>query len=302
LLDSAATIIGAMVVAPLMGPAISASVGTVLGDDRLATRGLKLQVAGLLLAVAVAATVGFLLKGTFLLPPDLDVRAVPQVAERTAPTFLSLFLALGSGIAGAISVMRNAGSALVGVAIAVALVPPAATAGLGIAWGYSLVTLAAGTLVLVNLLAINRSALVLFTLAGYRPVSAEGVDPSDVRRRVRRRLVGIVAGIVLLSVILGAVTVGEFYTHEVELEVATEAQAMLDDPAYEGLNYEGVVSEFHFVQYATGEGYEVEIVVGVEEGTTVPPDPAERVDARLSEATGLDLSVRVAFLDEQVSA
>jgi uncharacterized hydrophobic protein (TIGR00341 family) len=301
LLDSAATIIGAMLVAPLMGPAIAASVGTVLGDERLAARGVALQVTGLLLAVAVAAVVGWLLEGTFLLPPDLDIRTVPQVAERTSPTFLSLFLALGSGIAGAISVMRNAGSALVGVAIAVALIPPAATAGLGIAWGYPLVVATAGTLVLVNLLAINLSALVLFTLAGYRPVPTEGLDHSAVRRGVLRRLGGIVAGMLLLSVVLGGVTVGEFATHQIETEVATEAQAMLDEPAYEGLVYEGIESEFHFVQYATGSGYEVEIFVGVEEGTDVPPDLAERFDARLSEATGLDLSVRVAFLDEQFS-
>src|SRR6056297_1400533 len=202
LLDSAATIIGAMVVAPLMGPAITASVGAVLGDERLAARGVRLQVSGLLLAVVVAAVLGFLLRGTFLLPPDLDVQAVPQITERTSPSFLSLFLALGSGIAGAISVIRNAGSALVGVAIAVALIPPAATAGLGIAWGLPLIAVAAGTLVLVNLLAINLSALVLFTLAGYRPLSAHTLDQSAVRRGVLKRIGGIVVAILPLSVVL----------------------------------------------------------------------------------------------------
>ncbi|MFC7132188.1 MULTISPECIES: TIGR00341 family protein [Salinibaculum] len=301
LLDSAATIIGAMVVAPLMGPAITASVGTVLGDERLAARGVALQISGLILAIAIAAVVGFLLKGTFLLPPDLDVRTISQVAERTSPTFLSLFLALGSGIAGAISVMRSAGSALVGVAIAVALVPPAATAGLGIAWGFELIAIAAGTLVLVNLLAINLSALVLFALAGYRPIPAEGLNQAVIRWDVRKRVIGIIVGILLLSVVLGAVTVGEFATHEIELEVRSETQTLLDEPAYEGLRYEGIENEFHFVQYAAGRGYEVEVIVGVEEGTDIPPDLAQQLDARLSEATGLDLSVRVAFLNEQVS-
>ena len=62
------------------------------------------------------------------------------------------------------------------------------------------------------------------------------------------------------------------------------------------------MSEFHFVQYLTGSGYKVEVVVGVEEGTDIPPDLARQLDERLSEATGLDLSVRVAFLNEQVSA
>ncbi|KTG07922.1 hypothetical protein AUR64_01415 [Haloprofundus marisrubri] len=299
--DSAATIIGAMVVAPLMGPAITASVGTVLGDERLASRGVTFQVFGLCLAIAVGATMGFLLKDTFMLPPELDIREIPQVAERTTPTFLSLFLALGSGIAGAISVMRNAGSALVGVAIAVALIPPAATAGLGLAWGFDGVALAAGTLVLVNLLAINLSALVLFYLAGYRPVGDESFDQRAIRRSVIKRLAGIGVGMLLLSVVLGGVTAAEYLTHEIEIELTREAAAMLDDPEYDGLNYEGITTEFDFVDYATSEAYEIEILVGVEEGTAVPPDLAQQFDDHLTEATGLDIAVRVGFLDEQVS-
>src|SRR6056297_1839761 len=181
LLDSAATIIGAMVVAPLMGPAISASVGTILDDPEMAARGVTLQVAGLLAAILTAAVLGWLLRQTVLIPPALDVRSIPQVAERTSPNVLSLFLALGSGIAGAISIIRGAGSALVGVAIAVALIPPAATAGLGIAFGLPGVAIAAAVLVLVNLLAINLSALILFYLSGFKPLGAgkfEGVKAS----------------------------------------------------------------------------------------------------------------------------
>jgi uncharacterized membrane protein len=197
--------------------------------------------------------------------------------------------------------MRNAGSALVGVAIAVALVPPAATAGLGIAWGYGAVAVAAATLVLVNLLAIDLSALVVFYLAGYRPVDDPAFDQRAIRRSVLRRLGGIVAGMLLLSVVLGAVTVGEFLTNEIELEWQNEARAMLDEPEYEGLNYEGTTSEFSVVDYFRDEGYEMEVVVGVERGTTVPPDLAQRLDDRLTEETGFPLTVRVAFLDEQVS-
>ena len=99
LLDSAATVVGAMVVAPLMGPAISASIGTVLNDRKLVSRGIKLQVVGLLLAIAVGAVIGILLKDSVLLSPDLDITKIPQIAERTDLTFISLLLALGTGIA-----------------------------------------------------------------------------------------------------------------------------------------------------------------------------------------------------------
>ena len=61
LLDSAATVTGAMVVAPLMGPAISVSVGTVINDKKLVSRGVELRVVGLLVAIAVSAIIGVLL-------------------------------------------------------------------------------------------------------------------------------------------------------------------------------------------------------------------------------------------------
>src|SRR6056297_3051672 len=203
LLDSAATIIGAMVVAPLMGPAISASVGAILDEPKMASRGVTLQVTGLIAAIVTAAIMGWLLQQTALIPPALDIRTIPQVAERTSPNFLSLFLALGSGLAGAISIIRGAGSALVGVAIAVALVPPAATSGLGIAFGLPGVAIAAAVLVLVNLLAINLSALILFYLSGFKPLGAgkfEGVKAS-----VFSRIIYIAIGIAVLSLVLGGV-------------------------------------------------------------------------------------------------
>lgn len=61
--------------------------------------------------------------------------SLSEVRERLRPDFLSLVVALGSGVAGVYSLMSGVSSALVGVAIAVALIPPAATVGIGIAWG-----------------------------------------------------------------------------------------------------------------------------------------------------------------------
>ncbi|SFR99389.1 hypothetical protein SAMN05216559_2200 [Halomicrobium zhouii] len=82
---------------------------------------------------------------------------------------------------------------------------------------------------------------------------------------------------------------------------AEGTRALLEQPGYQGLNYDGVATDFSYVQYALGTDYEVEISVGVERGASVPPDLAQRLDDRLTEATGVDLTVRVAFLDEQVS-
>ncbi len=208
--DSEATIVGAMVIAPLMGPALSASIGTVLGDRDLASRGVALQTAGLLLVVATAALLGWALRETMIVPPATDLEAIPQVRERLTPNFLSLFLALGSGTAGALSLVRNAGTTLVGVAIAVALVPPAATAGLAVAWGLPLAAAEASVLVLVNLLAINLSALVLLWAAGYRPERSS--ETAAVRRTLLSRLATIAAVLAVLSVVLAGVTYASFGT------------------------------------------------------------------------------------------
>ena len=299
LLDSAATIIGAMVVAPLMGPAISASVGTILDDPDMAARGVTLQVVGLVAAILTAALMGWLLQGTILIPPDLDIRTIPQVAERTSPNFLSLFLALGSGLAGAISIMRGAGSALVGVAIAVALVPPAATSGLGIAFGLPGVAIAAAVLVVVNLLAINLSALILFWLAGFKPLDAGKFE--GVRASVASRIVVIAVGIAVLSVVLGAVTWTTFQAQSFEQRTQAELEGRFDEAAVEGVELVSVTVDYEPDDILLGNEPVVNVLVGVPRDQSIPPDLAQRWDDALSAEFGRDVVVRVGFVEAQVS-
>ncbi|MFD1514053.1 TIGR00341 family protein [Halomarina rubra] len=299
LLDSAATIIGAMVVAPLMGPAISASVGTVLDDQRMAARGVRLQVVGLLAAIATGAVMGWLLQFTILIPPDLDILTVPQIVERTNPNFLSLFLALGSGLAGAISIMRGSGSTLVGVAIAVALIPPAATAGLGLAFGPFGVAVGASVLVLVNLLAINLSALVLFYLAGFRPLDADQVE--GVRRSVVSRIAVIAVGIVVLSVVLGAVTWTTFQTESYAAQAQNEIQQEFDRVDAEGVELVSVEVAYEPVDLVLGNEPEVDVLIGIPRDVQAPPDLAQRLDDHLTEQLGRDVVVRMGFVEAEVS-
>ncbi|WP_137290024.1 TIGR00341 family protein [Natronorubrum halophilum] len=299
LLDSAATIIGAMVVAPLMGPALSASVGVVVDDDALARRGIFLQVVGIAVAVATAAVIGWALRGTVLLPPGFDITTVPEIRERITPSVLALFLALGSGVAGVISLVRNVGSVLVGVAIAVALVPPAATAGLGIAWGHPAVVLTAGTLVLVNVLSINLTALILLWLSGYRPHRTERID--HVYGQLRSRIVVILVAIAVLSVVLGGVTYGTYQTAAVEHDIRTELEAMSDDPEYEGLYFQESDVEYELVDVYTGGRASVTVLVERPPGEQEPPDFADVVRDRLESATDVDLEVAVELVDTQRS-
>ncbi|RQG99947.1 TIGR00341 family protein [Natrarchaeobius oligotrophus] len=299
LLDSAATIIGAMVVAPLMGPALAASVGVVVDDDELAARGVFLQVAGLVAAVATAALIGWLLRGTILLAPGFDITTVPQIRERITPDLLALFLALGSGVAGVVSLVRNVGSVLVGVAIAVALVPPAATVGLGVAWGHPTVVVTAGTLVLVNLLSINLTALIVLWLSGYRPHRGSKVE--HVYGRLRSRVVVLVVAIAVLSVVLGGVTYGTYQTAAVEHDVKTELEAMSDDPAYGGLEFREERVEYELVDVYAGNRPQVTVLVERPPGQTEPSDFADDVRERLETAAGIQLEVAIELVDTRRS-
>ncbi|MFO7833080.1 MAG: TIGR00341 family protein [Halohasta sp.] len=299
LLDSAATIIGAMVVAPLMGPAVSASVGTILDDPGMTRRGVRLQIVGLVAAIATAAVMGWLLQQTVLVPPELDIRTIPQVAERTSPNFLSLFLALGSGIAGSLSIMRGSGSTLVGVAIAVALVPPAATSGLGIAFGLTGVAIAGAVLVVVNLLAINVSALTLFWVAGFKPLDAGAFE--GVRASIVSRIVVIAVAIALLSIVLGAVTWTTFQTQAFEQQTRSELQQQFDEADIEGVELVSVTVDYEPIDLLLGNEPRVNVLVGVPRDQEVPPDLAQRWDDQLTAEFDRDVVVRVGFIETQVS-
>jgi len=129
LLNSPATVVGSMVIAPLIGPAMSAAVGTVVDDEEMFRRGVRMQVLGVAVAIAAATLFAFALRWLALVPPGLDPLDLAEVSERLAPNVLVLVVAIGAGLAGIISLMTGVSAALVGVMIAVALIPPAAAVG-----------------------------------------------------------------------------------------------------------------------------------------------------------------------------
>ena len=301
LLDSAATIIGAMVVAPLMGPAISASIGTVLFNRKLASRGIKMQVIGLLLAIAVSFVIGILLKDSILLPSYLDIAKIPQIAERTNPTFISLFLALGAGTAGVLSVIRSQGSALVGVAIAIALIPPAAASGLGLAWGLPAVAIPAAVLVLVNLLSINVSALIMLWISGFRPVDVKA--SVSARKSVLANVMFLVIILAFLSTAFVLATNASVQTDTIRKEVNNEMTALLADPEYHNINLSlsTVTVDYGSSDLWLKKPVYISININRRAYQQVPQDLASEAYERLTKATGKEIILRIGFVETQTS-
>ncbi|ACU71628.1 conserved hypothetical protein [Catenulispora acidiphila DSM 44928] len=123
--DSTATVIGAMIVAPLMTPILGSALAFVLVDRRHLIRSVLLVVAGSASVIAVGYLVGWI--GA---PPD-DFAGNSQVASRISPHLIDLLAALATGTAGAFALARaDVSDALPGVAIAISLVPPLAVTGL----------------------------------------------------------------------------------------------------------------------------------------------------------------------------
>jgi uncharacterized hydrophobic protein (TIGR00341 family) len=230
LLDSPATVVGSMVIAPLIGPAMSAAVGTVVDDGDLFSRGVRLQFVGLTVSVVAAAAFAFLVQAVNFVPPGLDPTNIDQVRERLEPDFLSLVVALGAGTAGAISLTAGVSSAIVGVMIAVALVPPAATVGIGLAFGLPGVALPAGVLAVVNGLSVNLAALLVLWYLGYRPEYF--FRHEEARAATIKRVSVLLALIAVLSLFLGGVTLDTVQNAQTEDEIRASVGAVFEDGAY----------------------------------------------------------------------
>jgi uncharacterized hydrophobic protein (TIGR00341 family) len=229
LLDSPAVVVGSMVIAPLIGPAMTANVGTVVDDHEMFVRGVKLQAIGLGLAVASATVFALLVRYANVIPPLADVTSVGQIRERVAPDFLSLVVALGAGAAGVVSLTSGVSTALVGVMIAVALIPPAATVGIGIAWGQPLVSLGSAVLVLVNVLSINLAVLAGLWYQGYRP--EHWFQEGDARSATVKRIGVLALSILILSAFLGGVTFDSYQQATTESDIRESIEGSVDPPA-----------------------------------------------------------------------
>ena len=293
LLDSPATVVGSMVIAPLIGPAMAAAVGSVIDDAELFRRGVSLQLLGVGLAVVSATLFAAFVRAANLVPPGLDPLSLSEIEERLAPSVLSLAVALGAGVAGAVSLMTGVSTALVGVMIAVALIPPAATVGIGVAYGEPALAVGSAVLVAVNVLSINLAALVVLWYAGYRPEQFFRHDRARVA--TLKRVAVLVAAIALLSVFLGGVTYDSYRMASTEQEIRDGVTTELEEPAYSG--YELVDLEIDVETERLLFHRPTRIVAT----TGAPPDArdglAEGIRTRLAAEYGIEVDVRILYVE-----
>lgn len=160
--NSVAIIIGAMVIAPLLGPNVALALGTTLGDLSLLRRALLTALAGIAAATALSMIIGAL----WHVDPELS-----EVASRTRVRLADTAVALASGCAGALASTTGAPAALIGVMVAVALLPPLVTFGLLLGGGHPALAMGALSLFLLNLICVNLAGVATFLVQGIHPAS-----------------------------------------------------------------------------------------------------------------------------------
>ena len=192
--DSTATVIGAMIVAPLMTPILGIVLAVVLTDGRNLLRCLGLVVLGAVVVIGIAWLLGH------FVPYPVVASTNSQVAARVNPRIVDLVAALATGAVGAVALARSdISDTLPGVAIAISLVPPLSVVGLTLESGAPRQAAGAALLFATNVAAILASGIVVMAI--YRTSRSAGTSGQLGHARLRRVSVAVIA-VLLIGVIV----------------------------------------------------------------------------------------------------
>jgi uncharacterized hydrophobic protein (TIGR00271 family) len=195
--DSTATVIGAMIIAPLSTPIMGIALGIVKRERNRSTR---YVLAGSFLVMMIGVIFAR------VLPPSYDVFTNNQIMSRTSPGILDAIAAMATGFAGSIALARrDVAAVLPGVAIAISLVPPLAVVGVCTGLEEYELAFGAGLLFLSNLLALVLTGVLVFAALGY----GKGLNPRTAASP-RRAYFALATLIFAVIIPLGGNTVGNF--------------------------------------------------------------------------------------------
>lgn len=194
LINSTAVIIGAMLISPLMGPMLSFGFSFVTGDKVIWKKSIRKITISVVVTILIAAL------ATFLSPLN-DI--TNEILSRTTPNLYDLLVAFFAGTAGAAAICtkKNYLTIVPGVAIATAVIPPLSVTGFGLGTGSLFIASGGFFLFFTNFVAIVITSCAVFYFYGFRPGLANGMDKTQLRKRI-----------VFLSVVLFAISIPLVYT------------------------------------------------------------------------------------------
>jgi uncharacterized hydrophobic protein (TIGR00271 family) len=202
--DSTATVIGAMIVAPLMTPIIASAAAVSMGASKRATSSMTLVVLGVLGVIGLAMLLTAVVPGQLI-----SLTQNSQITSRVSPSLLDLLIALAAGAAGAFAIGRQEiADSLAGVAIAISLVPPLCVVGITLFHGGFAEAGGAFLLFLTNFIAILVAGTVMFGLMGL-PRAIKMEMKAETRKKA---MVAIMVASILL---IGVLTVTSYRAYQV---------------------------------------------------------------------------------------
>jgi uncharacterized hydrophobic protein (TIGR00271 family) len=223
--DSVATVIGAMIVAPLMLPIMGLAFGISIGDKKAIVGSILVGLGG----IATSIAVGFVLSQVLTISA-FDPTSSSQIMSRTSPRLVDLSAALATGLAGAFATGRkDISDTLPGVAIAISLVPPLANVGILLSAGRTDLALGSLLLFVTNYFAILLTGAFVFALLGFPKASL-------VAKPLRSRRVAIAVVIIMILVIAAPLAFNSFRVYQdsvAESRASEAAKTWIESSGYE---------------------------------------------------------------------
>ena len=280
--NSAAVVIGAMIIATLLGPIIGIALAVTEGDYALLRSSFFAEFAGVVVVLVIALGFGYMHR---------EIPLTQEILSRTKPNILDLMIALGGGAAGAYAtVSPRLSVGLVGVAIATALVPPLAVSSICLAHGSPSMALGGLLLFVTNFVAIQFAASVVLWLHGYNFLTT--VSPLR-----RMRFGGIAVSLVTLVILGGvlALNLTRSVQHE-QFESLTRSTLKSSLRTHPG----AFLADLRFV---TKDGKALVFAV-VRSRNSITPEDVKLLEAKLPDEEGLrpELHVRSVLTKEATSS
>jgi len=227
LVDSTATVIGAMIVAPLATPILAVGLGVAIVEQRQVGRSMLVVGVSIVVVVLIGAMMTFALP---VIPSEQWALGNAQITGRVSPGLIELVVAIATGLVGAFAVTRSdVAGVLPGVAIAISLVPPLAVVGVVLAGGEWAMAIGALLLFLSNAIAMVVMAALVFWIAGYVRAAAD-------RRQVRRPVLFILSLGSVVVVLLTFISIQTVAIAAQEARAASAANTWLEGSSFDLLD------------------------------------------------------------------
>ena len=291
LVDSPGIMVGSMVIAPLVGPTLTAAVGGLMGDRTMVIDSIRIQALGLVAAVLGAGALAAFMRVSGFMPAPLDISTIELIGVRMAPGLPSILVGTAAGAAAAFGLTTKGTGSLIGVMIAAALIPAAGVVGIAAAWGEPLIALGSGALLVSTMTAINLALYatlwVLYRSHEFEPALLTEETPSR-------------AGVVTVALILVGVSVAGVATYEqaaFQHAVTEEVERTLDDPRYESLSVVSIRTQYGGADPFTSP--ESVTITLTKNANASYPHLSARLYRRISSATDRSVTVNVEFTTYQ---